>query len=133
MCMQYSTAYFLMCFDVFNWYLFITCTQLVQECISVQIDSYFFGRLSEQAQRHLHDGEKFEDIQLGLNRPTLVVMRYQELFSQGRVEAVDAIEALQFTGEMEDSGEEENKLFAAQYVLDALEVSPVMRKKWSNA
>ncbi len=121
------------CFDVFNWYLFITCTQLVQECISAQIDSYFFGRLSEQAQRHLHDGEKFEDIQLGLNRPTLVVMRYQELFSQGRVEAVDAIEALQFTGEMEDSGEEENKLFAAQYVLDALEVSPVMRKKWSNA
>ena len=113
--------------------MFITCTQLVQECISAQIDSYFFGRLSEQAQRHLHDGEKFEDIQLGLNRPTLVVMRYQELFSQGRVEAVDAIEALQFTGEMEDSGEEENKLFAAQYVLDALEVSPVMRKKWSNA
>ncbi len=76
-------------------------------------------RLSEQAQRHLHDSEKFEDIQLGLNRPTMVVMRYKELFSQGRVEAVDAIEALQ---SVEDSVEEGIKLLATQFVLDALEV-----------
>ncbi len=99
---------------------------VVQKCTITKLTLVFFCRLSEQAQRHLHDGEKFEDIQLGLNRPTLVVMRYQELFSQGRVEAVDAIEALQFTGEMEDSGEEENKVFAAQYVRDALEVSAMI-------
>ncbi len=76
-------------------------------------------RLSEQAQRHLHDSEKFEDIQLGLNRPTMVVMRYQELFSQGRVEAVDAIEALQSADDLREEGP---KLFAIQFVLDALEV-----------
>lgn len=43
-------------------------------------------RLSEQAQRHLQDSEKFEDILLGASRPTMVVQRYQELYSQvGRV------------------------------------------------
>ncbi len=39
-------------------------------------------RLSEQAQRHLQDSEKFEDILLGASRPTMVVQRYQELYSQ---------------------------------------------------
>ena len=51
-------------------------------------------RLSEQAQRHLQDSEKFEDILLGNNRPTQVIQRYNELFSQGRMEALDAIEGV---------------------------------------
>ena len=49
-------------------------------------------RLSEQAQRHLQDSERFEDILLGASRPTMVVQRYDELFSQARVDALDAIE-----------------------------------------
>lgn len=51
-------------------------------------------RLSEQAQRHLQASEKFEDILLGSNRPTQVIQRYNELFSQGRMEALDAIEGV---------------------------------------
>eukprot|EP00731_Ephydatia_muelleri_P036776 Em0324g4a len=51
-------------------------------------------RLSEQAQRQLQDSEKFEDILMGASRPTMVVQGYQELYSQGRVEASDAIEDL---------------------------------------
>ncbi len=33
----------------------------------------------------------FEDILMGASRPSLVVQRYQELYSQERVEAYDAI------------------------------------------
>ena len=33
----------------------------------------------------------FEDILTGASRPTLVIQRYQELYSQERVEAYDAI------------------------------------------
>lgn len=54
-------------------------------------------RLSEQAQRQLQDSEKFEDILMGASRPTMVVQGYQELYSQGRVEASDAIEDLDLT------------------------------------
>ncbi len=31
---------------------------------------------------------------LGSNRPTLVIQRYKELFSQGRLEALDAMESV---------------------------------------
>lgn len=52
-------------------------------------------RLSEQAQRQLQDSEKFEDILLGASRATVVIQRYEELYSQERMETLDAIEALQ--------------------------------------
>jgi hypothetical protein len=52
------------------------------------------ARLSEQAQKHLQGSEKFEDILLGSNRPTLVIQRYNELFSEGRMEALDAFDAV---------------------------------------
>lgn len=47
--------------------------------------------MSEQAQRQLQDSEKFEDILMGASRPNLVMQRYQDLYTQGRVEAYDAI------------------------------------------
>ena len=75
------------------------------------IDMSFF-RLSEQAQRHLQDSEKFEDILLGTSRPTLVIQRYQELYSQGRVEALDAIETI----------ENGDRIFSTQLVLDVMKV-----------
>lgn len=50
-----------------------------------------YFRLSEQAQRHLQGSEHFEDILMGANRPTLVVQRFQEIYSQERIEAYDSI------------------------------------------
>ena len=86
-------------------------------------------RLSDQAQRHLQDSERFEDILLGPNRPTLVVQRYQELYSQGRVDALEAIEGIQSAvidgQDVEVSGEDtmtQSKMFAIQLVLDVLKV-----------
>jgi hypothetical protein len=39
----------------------------------------------------LQESDRFEDILMGANRPTLVVQRYQEIYSQERVEAYDAL------------------------------------------
>lgn len=58
-------------------------------------------RLSEQAQRHLENSTIFEDLSLGANRPTQLIRRYQELYSQGRVEVIDILEELGFD---EDQG-----------------------------
>lgn len=52
---------------------------------------YAIIRLSEQAQRHLQDSDMFEDILMGASRPSIVIQRYQELYSQERIEAYDAI------------------------------------------
>lgn len=57
-----------------------------------------YYRLCEQAQRQLQESEKFEDILLGDSRPTVVIQRYEELYSQARMEALDAIEAVQIKG-----------------------------------
>ena len=43
----------------------------------------------------LQDSEMFEDIQLGASRATVVIQRYEELYSQARMEALDAIEGVQ--------------------------------------
>lgn len=57
----------------------------------------FTCRLSDQAQRQLQDSEKFEDI-LGPCRATVMIQRYEELYTQTRLEALDAIEAVQIKG-----------------------------------
>ena len=83
-----------------------------------------FPRLSEQAQRHLQEGEKFEDILLGMSRPTMVVQRYQELYSQERVEALDAIEGAEGVniGKEWGTGSAGRRNFGMQLVLDVLKV-----------
>jgi len=50
--------------------------------------------LSEQAQKHLEGSIVFEDLSLGANRPTQLIRRYQELYSQGRVEVIETLEDL---------------------------------------
>lgn len=53
-----------------------------------------FLRISEQAQRRLESSTIFEDLSLGANRPTQLIRRYQELYSQGRVEVIDILEEI---------------------------------------
>ena len=76
--------------------------------------------MSEQAQRHLQDSDKFEDILLGASRPTQVAQRYQELYSQSRVEAYDAIECIQEEHGMED------RMLISEFLLDALKVHQLL-------
>lgn len=70
-------------------------------------------RLSETAQRHLQDSERFEDILMGANRPSLVVQRYQELYSQERIEAYDAITDIESLDDI---------IFIPEFLLDILKV-----------
>ena len=81
-------------------------------------------RLSDQAQRQLQDSEKFEDILLGNSRPTVVVQRYQELYSQGRVEALEAIASALGREEEEEEEELSPTSFSAKLLLDVLKVTP---------
>lgn len=71
-------------------------------------------RLSEQAQRHLQGSERFEDILMGANRPSLVVQRFQEIYSQERIEAYDSI------ADIEGADED---MFISTFLLDVLKVS----------
>jgi hypothetical protein len=49
-------------------------------------------RLSEQAQKQLEVSGKFEDISLGSSRPSQIVSRFEELYTQGRMDALDFME-----------------------------------------
>ncbi|ESN97983.1 hypothetical protein HELRODRAFT_177655 [Helobdella robusta] len=60
-------------------------------------------KLSEQARRQLAKGSsKFEDLSLGANRPTQLIKRYGNLYSEARVDALDALENLPELSECDD-------------------------------
>jgi len=49
--------------------------------------------LSEQARRQLEKtSTKFEDLNLGERRPTQLIRRYGNLYSEGRLDALDALD-----------------------------------------
>ena len=53
----------------------------------------FGDRLSEQAQRQLQKGSsKFEDLSLGESRPTQLIKRYGNLYTESRLDAMDALD-----------------------------------------
>jgi hypothetical protein len=50
-------------------------------------------RLSEQAQRQIEKGStRFEDLSLGDMRPTQLIRRYGNLYSEGRLDALDSLD-----------------------------------------
>lgn len=93
------------------------------KCIIPDYCSYLFCifRLSEQAQRHLRGSEHFEDILMGANRPSLVVQKFQEIYSQERIEAYDYI--VDVTGLEED-------IFISAFLLDILKVRERRGRAW---
>ena len=94
-------------------YVKLSCTHTHTLSLTQLLNSFTFStalRLSEQAQRHLQDSERFEDILLGTSRPTMVIQRYDELFSQGRMDALDTIDQV------------EDQTFGNHLVLDVFKV-----------
>ncbi|CAH1784005.1 unnamed protein product [Owenia fusiformis] len=59
-------------------------------------------RLSEQAIKQLEKGTKFEDLNLGENRPTQLIRRYGNLHSGTRVDALDALDSLPDIADYDD-------------------------------
>lgn len=62
-----------------------------------------FRRLSEQAQRQLQKGSsKFEDLSLGESRPTQLIKRYGNLYTESRLDAMDALDDVPNMANCED-------------------------------
>ena len=78
-------------------------------------------------QTQVQDSEKFEDILLGPSRATVVIQRYEELYSQARMEALDAMEAVQIKSSHYSRGEaaavDASNTFNIQLLLDVFKVS----------
>jgi len=62
---------------------------------------FFLYRLAEQAQRQLEKGGKFEDLNQ-ISRPTELIRLYNSLYSQGRIDALDALDNIREMTEAED-------------------------------
>ncbi|CAF4513377.1 unnamed protein product [Rotaria socialis] len=70
-------------------------------------------RLAEQAQRQLEKGGKFEDLNQ-ISRPTELIRSYNTLYSQARIDALDALENIR---EMSDAEDLKSKLLFSVVVL----------------
>ena len=63
----------------------------------------FLCRLSEQARRQLEKtSTKFEDLNLGDRRPTQLIRRYGNLYAEGRLDALDALDDVTEMAEFSD-------------------------------
>jgi hypothetical protein len=58
-------------------------------------------RLAEQAQRQLEKGGKFEDLNQ-IARPTELIRSYNSLYSQARIDALDALDNIREMSNAED-------------------------------
>ncbi|CAF1093318.1 unnamed protein product [Adineta steineri] len=70
-------------------------------------------RLAEQAQRQLEKGGKFEDLNQ-ISRPTELIRSYNSLYSQARIDALDALDSIR---EMIESEDLKSKLLFSVVVL----------------
>ncbi|XP_076368858.1 uncharacterized protein LOC143256068 [Tachypleus tridentatus] len=71
-------------------------------------------RLTEQAQKLLDRGVRFEEVCLKENRPVALVRRYGNLYAQARVDTLDALDSLP---ELRDGDELKSKLLFSVVVL----------------
>lgn len=58
-------------------------------------------RLAEQAQRQLEKGGKFEDLNQ-IARPTELIRSYNTLYSQSRIDTLDALDNIRQMSDAED-------------------------------
>lgn len=82
-------------------------------------------RLAEQAQKMLERGAKFENVSLGEKRPTALVRRYGNLYTQARVDTLDALDALP---QLHDADELKAKLLFSVVVLAFRSVQSTLRE-----
>ncbi|KAK2572704.1 Mitochondria-eating protein [Acropora cervicornis] len=74
-------------------------------------------RLQDQAQRQLKKGGKFEDLSAGECRPSALIERYDNLFSQTRLDAMDKLDEVESLNQMDDSGNIKNKILFSVLVV----------------
>ncbi|XP_029212917.2 uncharacterized protein LOC114976615 [Acropora millepora] len=74
-------------------------------------------RLQDQAQRQLKKGGKFEDLSAGECRPSALIERYDNLFTQTRLDAMDKLDEVESLNQMDDSGDIKNKILFSVLVV----------------
>ncbi|CAH3143204.1 unnamed protein product [Porites lobata] len=74
-------------------------------------------RLQVQAQRQLKKGGKFEDLSAGECRPSALVERYENLYTQTRLDAMDELDELESLDKVDDSGDIKKKILFSVLVV----------------
>lgn len=74
-------------------------------------------RLQDQAQRQLKKGGKFEDLSAGECRPSALIERYDNLFTQTRLDAMDKLDEVESLNQMDDSGDIKDKILFSVLVV----------------
>lgn len=82
--------------------------------------SYTCCRLQEQAQRQLKKGGKFEDLSAGECRPSALVERYDNLYTQTRLDAMDELDEVESLDKLDDNGDIKNKILFSVVVVSAM-------------
>lgn len=65
--------------------------------------TYHFFRLSKQAENFISKSPNYENIASGAPRSTELIQSYRNLYSEGRVQAFDAIDEIFNNGDIRDS------------------------------
>lgn len=78
--------------------------------------------MQDQAQRQLKKGGKFEDLSAGECRPSALIERYDNLYTQTRLDAMDELDELESLDKLDDNGDIKNKiLFSFVVVSEVLD------------
>jgi hypothetical protein len=103
--------------NVFCLYLIANISVLSNSIVSFRsktiLKNMFDSRLAEQAQRQLEKGGKFEDLNQ-IARPTELIRSYNALYSQARIDALDALDSIR---EMSDAEDLKSKLLFSVVVV----------------
>ena len=85
----------------------------------------FYLRLQGQAQRQLKKGGKFEDLSAGECRPSALVERYDNLYTQSRLDAMDETDELESLDKVDVSGDIKNKILFSVLVVSTIIFSSI--------
>ena len=88
---------------------------------------YTSFRLQDQAQRQLKKGGKFEDLSAGECRPSALVERYDNLYTQTRLDAMDELDEVESLDKLDENGDIKNKILFSVIVVSATNV-PLLLK-----
>lgn len=86
--------------------------------------------MQDQAQRQLKKGGKFEDLSAGECRPSALIERYDNLYTQTRLDAMDELDELESLDKLDDNGDIKNKILFSVVVVS--EVLDFFQIQWSS-
>lgn len=82
--------------------------------------NFIFCRLQDQAQRQLKKGGKFEDLSAGDCRPSVLIERYDNLYTQARLDAMDELDELESLDKLDNNGDIKNKILFSVVVVSEI-------------